>query len=64
MSGAVALGLGAGLSWLTTAALGDGATPQGLLLLMLVTLGLAFAMAVAAAIWEQCETGVSKPKTP
>ncbi|WP_299545841.1 multidrug effflux MFS transporter [uncultured Tateyamaria sp.] len=64
LSGAVALGLGAGLSWLTTAVLGEGATPEGLLLLMLGTLGLALAMAVAAAVWEQDETGVSKPKTP
>lgn len=64
VSGAIALGLGAALSWLTTAVLGDGATPQGLLLLILVALGLALAAASAAAAWEQGETGVSNPKTP
>ncbi|WP_299774633.1 multidrug effflux MFS transporter [uncultured Tateyamaria sp.] len=63
-SGAVALGLGAVLSWLTTAVLGDGATPEGLLLLMLSALALALTMAVAAAAWERGETGVSKHKTP
>ena len=64
VNGAVALGLGAGLSWLTTAALGGNATPQALLLLMLATLMAALAMAVAAALWEQGDTGVSKAKTP
>ncbi|GGX46110.1 Bcr/CflA family drug resistance efflux transporter [Tateyamaria omphalii] len=64
VSGAIALGLGAALSWLTTAVLGDGATPQGLLLLILAALSLALAAALAAAAWEQGETGVSNQKTP
>ncbi|APX11346.1 multidrug effflux MFS transporter [Tateyamaria omphalii] len=64
VSGAVGLGLGAGLSWLTTAVLGGRATPEGLLMLMLVTLVLALGAALAAARWEQGETGLSKPKTP
>jgi len=64
VNGAVALGLGAGLSWATTAVLGASATPQALLLIMLGTLVLALSMAVAAALCERGATGVSKPKTP
>lgn len=64
LNGAVALGLGAGLSWATTAVLGASATPQALLLLMLGTLTLALVAALAAARWEQGETGLPKPKTP
>ena len=64
VGGAVALGLGAVLSWLTTAILGGRATPEGLLVLMLATLVLALGSALAAAAWDTSETGVSKPKTP
>lgn len=64
VNGAVALGLGAALSWATTAVLGASATPQALLLLMLGTLALALSMAVLAALWDREETGVSNVKTP
>ncbi|MEM8654568.1 MAG: multidrug effflux MFS transporter [Pseudomonadota bacterium] len=64
VSGAVALGLGAVLSWATTAVLGASATPQALLLLMLGTLALALTMAVLAALWERGQTGLSNVKTP
>ena len=64
LNGAVALGLGAALSWATTAVLGASATAQALLLLMLGTLALALTMAVLAALWEQGETGLSNVKTP
>lgn len=40
VGGAIALGLGAVLSWFTTAVLGGGATPEGLLLLILAALSL------------------------
>lgn len=64
VGGAIALGLGAVLSWFTTAVLGGGATPEGLLLLILAALSLALAAALAAAAWERGETGVSNQKTP
>ncbi|WP_147104676.1 multidrug effflux MFS transporter [Tateyamaria sp. syn59] len=62
--GAIVLAVGAGLSWVTTAALSGRATADGLLLLMLATLLLALIAALAAAAWDTSETGVSKPKTP
>ncbi|WP_299653184.1 multidrug effflux MFS transporter [uncultured Tateyamaria sp.] len=64
VNGAVALGLGAALSWATTAVLGASATPVALLSLMLITLMLAMVMAVLAALWDREETGVSNVKTP
>ena len=64
LNGAVALGLGAALSWATTAVLGASATAQALLLLMLGTLALALTMAVLASLWEQGETGLSNVNTP
>ncbi|MEL7132971.1 MAG: multidrug effflux MFS transporter [Pseudomonadota bacterium] len=64
VNGAVALRVGACLSWATTAVLGASATPEALLLLMLATLALALAMAVLAALWDQEVTGVSNVKTP
>ncbi|MEM6371643.1 MAG: multidrug effflux MFS transporter [Pseudomonadota bacterium] len=63
-SGAMSLGLGAALSWVTTAVLGASATPQALLILMLATLALALAAALAAALWERGATGVSNANTP
>lgn len=64
ISGAVTLGLGAVLSWATTAVLSGSATPVALLSLMLVTLTLSLIMAVVAALWDREETGVSNVKTP
>lgn len=64
VNGAIALALGAGLSWTTTAVLGASATPEALLVLMLATLALALMMAVLAAVWDGGETGLSNAKTP
>ena len=53
INGAVALGLGAVLSWAATAVLSTASTPQALLLLMLGVSGVALLAALVARAWER-----------
>ena len=53
INGAVALGLGAVLSWAATAVLSTSSTPQALLLLMLGVSGVALLAALVARAWER-----------
>ncbi|MEL6809127.1 MAG: multidrug effflux MFS transporter [Pseudomonadota bacterium] len=57
LNGAFVLGLGAALSWATTAVISASATPQALLLVMLAVVCVALVAALAARAWDKDEQG-------